>query len=118
MAKPYENPLVLVLLSLVLLTGVMFGADGYAQRAVPLPPPPPIIWPDERPVEPARWTQEDVTQEQKFDTARKEAIAAQQIALDHCKTLVTPDQVLCTAQSKLAFEKELSDIKIKFGVMR
>jgi hypothetical protein len=59
-----------------------------------------------------------VTQEQKFDTARKEAIAAQKMSLDHCKTLAAPDQALCTAQSKLAFEKELSDIKIKFGILR
>ena len=118
MSKPYEKSLMLTLSSLVLLTGVTLGAEGYAQRVLPLPPPPPIIWPDERPVEPARWTQEDVTQEQKFDTARKESMAAQQMALDHCKTLATSDQALCTAQSKLEFEKELSDIKIKFGIMR
>jgi hypothetical protein len=118
MAKPYEKSLKFTLSSFVLLTGVTFAEGGYAQRVAPLPPPPPIIWPDERPAEPARWTQEDVTQEQKFDTARKEAIAAQQMALDFCKTLPTSDQALCTAQTKLEFEKELSDIKIKFGILR
>jgi hypothetical protein len=118
MAKPYEKFLILTSSSLVLMAGMTFWKEGYAQRIVPLPPPPPIIWPDERPTEPARWTQEDVTQEQKFDTARKEAIAAQQMALDYCKTLPTSEQPLCTAQSKLEFEKELSEIKIKFGILR
>jgi hypothetical protein len=118
MAKPYEKSLIMTLSGLMLLAGVVAGRDSHAQRVIPLPPPPPIIWPDERSADPARWTQEDVTQEQKFDTARKEAVAAQQIALDHCKSLPTSDQALCLAQSKLEFEKEMADIKMKFGITR
>ncbi|MCM0036058.1 MAG: hypothetical protein NBV66_09745 [Burkholderiaceae bacterium] len=118
MAKPYEKSLIITLSGLLFLTGISVGQESYAQRGVPLPPPPPIIWPDERSADPARWTQEDVTQEQKFDTARKEAVAAQQIALDYCKTLAISDQALCLAQSKLAFEKEMADIKTTFGITR
>lgn len=118
MAKPYEKSLIITLSGLMLLAGMGAGRDSYAQRAIPLPPPPPIIWPDERSADPARWSQEDVTPEQKFDTARKEAVAAQQIALDHCKSLPISDQALCLAQSKLEFEKEMADIKMKFGISR
>ena len=118
MAKPYEKSLIMTLSGLMLLAGVLAGRDSHAQRVIPLPPPPPIIWPDERSADPARWTQEDVTQEQKFETARKEAVAAQQIALDHCKSLPTSDQALCLAQSKLEFEKEMAEIKTKFGITR
>lgn len=118
MAKPYEKSLIIALSGLIFLTGLSLGRDGHAQRVIPLPAPPPIIWPDERSADPARWTQEDVTQEQKFDTARKEAVAAQQIALDHCKSLPLSDQALCLAQSRLEFEKEMADIKIKFGITR
>lgn len=118
MAKPYEKSLIMTLSCLMLVAGVVAGRDSHAQRVIPLPPPPPIIWPDERSADPARWTQEDVTQEQKFDTARKEAVAAQQIALDHCKSLPTSDQALCLAQSKLEFEKEMAEIKTKFGIAR
>ena len=118
MAKPYEKSLIITLSGLLCLTGMGLGGDVTAQRQIPLPPPPPIIWPDERPAEPARWTQEDVTQEQKFDTARKEAVAAQQIALDFCKSQPVSDQTLCLAQTRLAFEKEMADIKTTFGITR
>lgn len=118
MAKPYEKSLIIMLCGLFCLTGMVVGQDSHAQRRLPLPPPPPIVWPDERSADPARWTQEDVTQEQKFDTKRKEAVAAQQIALDFCRTLPISDQSLCLAQSKLEFEKEMSDLKTKFGVTR
>jgi len=118
MAKPYEKSLIMTLSGLMLLASVVAGRDSHAQRVIPLPPPPPIIWPDERSADPARWTQEDVTQEQKFETARKEAVAAQQIALDHCKSLPSSDQALCLAQSRLEFEKEMAEIKTKFGMTR
>ena len=118
MAKPYEKSLIVTISGLLCLAGVGVGQDSYAQRSLPLPPPPPIIWPDERSADPARWTQEDVTQEQKFNTARNEAVAAQQIALDYCKSLPMSDQALCLAQSRLEFEKEMADLKTKFGIKR
>jgi len=77
-----------------------------------------VIWPDERPADPARWTQEDVTPEQKYETARKESVAAQQVALDLCNKMPQADQALCLAQTRLEYEKEMADIKAKFGVTR
>lgn len=118
MAKPYEKSLIVTLSGMLCLTGISVGQASHAQRVIPLPPPPPIIWPDERSAEPARWTQEDVTQEQKFDTARKEAVAAQQIALENCKSLPMSDQALCLAQSRLEFEKEMRDTRATFGITR
>lgn len=118
MAKPYEKSLIISITGLLCLAGLGVGQVSHAQRSLPLPPPPPIIWPDERPADPARWTQEDVTPEQKFNTARNEAVAAQQIALEHCKSLPISDHALCLAQSRLEFEKEMTDLKNKFGIKR
>ena len=116
MAKPYGKSLIIASTGLIFWATATLTCDALAQRTIPLPPPPPIIWPDERPADPARWTQEDVTQEQKYETARKESLAAHQIAQDYCKSLPKADQALCLAQSRLEFEKELSDIKTKFGI--
>lgn len=118
MAKPYEKSLIVTLSCLIFLLGLSAVNSSQAQRAIPLPAPPPIIWPDERPADPARWTQEDVTLEQKYETARKESVAARQIALDFCKTLASADQALCLAQTRLEYEKEMTDIKVKFGITR
>lgn len=118
MAKPYEKSLIVSLSCSIFLFGLSFVENSHAQRAIPLPPPPPIIWPDERPADPARWTQEDVTPEQKYETARKESVAAQQVALDLCKKMPQADQALCLAQTRLEYEKEMADIKAKFGVTR
>jgi hypothetical protein len=118
MAKPYEKSLIVTLSWSILLFGLGFVENSHAQRAIPLPPPPPIIWPDERPADPARWTQEDVTPEQKYETARKESVAAQQVALDLCKKMPQTDQALCLAQTRLEYEKEMADIKAKFGETR
>lgn len=54
MAKPYEKSLILTLSGLLFLTGMGLGGAVSAQRQIPLPPPPPIIWPDERPTDPER----------------------------------------------------------------
>ena len=118
MTKPYEKTLIIALSGVIAALGAGFGAFAQAQRAIPLPPPPPIIWPDERPTEPARWTEEDITPEQKYETARKESLAAQQIAQNYCKTLPAPEQPLCLAQSRVEFEKEMAEIKARFGITR
>lgn len=118
MTKPYKKTSIIALSGLIVTLGAGIGAFAQAQRVIPLPPPPPIIWPDERPAEPERWTQEDVTPEQKYDTARKESLAAQQEAQKYCKTLPVSDQALCLAQSRLEFEKEMAEIKARFGITR
>ncbi|MDN3986510.1 hypothetical protein [Zwartia vadi] len=116
MAKPFEKSLIIVLSGLSFFAGMGLFGQSHAQRVVPLPPPPPIIWPDERPADPARWTQEDVTPEQRYDTARKESVAAHQIAKDYCLSLPKADQAVCLAQARLEYEREMSEIKMRFGV--
>lgn len=118
MSKPYANSMIALKLGVFVLVGTIFSHDGHAQRSIPLPPPPPIIWPDERPTEPKRWTEEDVTLEQKFETARKESVAAYQIAQDECKKLAEADRAVCMAQARLEYEREMSAIKTKFGMTR
>jgi hypothetical protein len=86
-----------------------------AQSTLPLPPPPEIRWPAP---EPERWTQEDVTLEQRFDTARKETLAAHQEALNECKELPVSERAACTSQAKAQLELELAQLKAKarFGM--
>ena len=95
MTKPYEKSLIVALSFLVVLCGLSLGG-----------------------VSDARWTQEDVTPEQKYETARKESVAAQQVAVDMCKTLAQIDQAVCLAQTRLEYAKEMADIKARFGVTR
>jgi len=116
MAKPYGYSFSHVLSFVVVASGLLSATSAFGQRAMPLPPPPPIIWPDERIPDPARWTQEDVTPEQKYNTARKESLAAHQIAQTHCKTLPVSDHAICLAQARLEFEQEMTEIKAKFGI--
>ncbi len=100
---------VLTFLTLLSLTSVQ------AQSALPLPPPPEIRWPEP---EPERWTQEDVTLEQRFDTARKETLAAHQEAMNACKAMPPAEQTECAKQAKAQLELELAQLKAKarFGM--
>jgi hypothetical protein len=87
-----------------------------AQR--PLPPVPAIIWPDSVEPDPARWGEEDVTPEQKFKTARAEAVAAHQDAQNACKTMSNEDQRLCLAQARVVFDADMQDVRQRFGDFR
>jgi hypothetical protein len=94
---------------------VVFNSSVQAQSTIPLPPPPEIKWPEP---EPERWTQEDVTLEQRFETARKETLAAHHEAMNACKELLASEQAACTAQAKAQVELELAQLKAKerFGM--
>ena len=87
-----------------------------AQR--PLPPVPAIVWPDSVEPDPARWTQEDVTPEQKFKTARAEAVAAHQDAQNACKIMPNEDQRLCLGQARVVFDSDMQAIRQRFGDFR
>ena len=100
-----------------LLACLAFLNSSYAQAqaAVPLPPPPEIQWPEP---EPERWTQEDVTLEQRFETARKESVAAHHEALNACKAVHPSEQADCIQQAKAQLDLELAQLKAKarFGM--
>jgi len=100
---------------LLLCLALLSASCVQAQTALPLPPPPEIRWPEP---EPERWTQEDVTLEQRFDTARKETLAAHQEELNACKDLPQTEQVACMSQAKAQLELELAQLKAKarFGM--
>jgi len=68
--------------------------------------------------DPARWTQEDVTTEQQYVTARKELAAAYQISLTECAPLVAIDKQLCLNDAKRAYEQELSLLGFRLGPAR
>lgn len=89
---------------------------SFAQRE--LPPIPAIVWPGAPDVDPARWGEEDVTPEQKFKTARAEALAAHQDAQNSCKTMPLEDQRICLAQARVVFDSEMDAIRQRFGDFR
>jgi len=80
---------------------------------IPLPPPSAIPPASE---EPARWLQEDATPEQQYATARKEALAANQMALEECKTMSGDARTKCEAQAKLDLVLDLARVKQKLGI--
>ncbi len=88
--------------------------DAISQTG-PIPLPPPTLKPSVSD-EPERWSQEDVTPEAKYTTARKEALAANQIALEECKTMTGDAKAKCEAQAKLELLLDLARIREKFGV--
>lgn len=65
-------------------------------------------------IEPARWTQEDVTVQQQYSTAYKEATNAQQQSIDECKALATSQRNDCIANARLAYNQDMAAIRIKF----
>ena len=66
--------------------------------------------------EPERWTTEDITLDEQFATAKKEAMAAYQIALDECKHSHTTDLTGCQNQARRDMEADMSRIKAQFGM--
>ena len=67
------------------------------------------------PVEPPRWTQEDITPEEKRITAQKEARAAYQVELDICNIMHPSERAACIAQARANFQQEMADISARFN---
>lgn len=65
-------------------------------------------------IEPARWTQEDVTVQQKYSTAFKEATNAQQQSIDECKALNAAPRNECIANARMAYNQDMAAIRLKF----
>lgn len=66
--------------------------------------------------DPERWTTEDITLDEQFATAKKEAMAAYQIALDECKHNHGNDLTSCQNQARRDMEADMSRIKAQFGI--
>lgn len=94
---------------------VLFSPIAAISQTGPIPLPPPSAIP---PVsdEPNRWSQEDATPEQKYATARKEAMAANQMALEECKSMSGEAKAKCEAQAKLDLVLDLARSREKFGI--
>ena len=65
--------------------------------------------------EPARWTQEDVTIQQQYSTALKEATNAQQQSIDECRKLNMSQISDCVANARLAYNQDMAAIRLKFN---
>ena len=66
--------------------------------------------------EPERWTKEDLTLDEQYSTATKEAQAAFHEAKIECRTLSSPEQATCLILAKNEFDREMASIKKRFGL--
>ena len=64
--------------------------------------------------EPARWTQEDITPQQKLSTATKEAIAAQQQSIQNCQILDPTPRAACIALARITYKEDMAFIRTQF----
>jgi hypothetical protein len=64
--------------------------------------------------EPARWTQEDVTEQQKYSTATKESIAAQHESIKNCQILDPTQRPACIALARSTYSEEMAAIHARF----
>lgn len=65
--------------------------------------------------EPARWTQEDITPQQKYSTATKEAIAAQQQSIQNCQLLDPLQRTTCITLARTTYKEEMTLIRSHFA---
>jgi hypothetical protein len=61
--------------------------------------------------DPPRWYQEDVTPQQRYQTARKEAGAALNEALVECARLDRPAKVACVSEARARHAQDINDAK-------
>lgn len=66
--------------------------------------------------DPVRWHQEDVTEEQRLRTQRKEIAAAYEEAKMACKRVVRSERAQCLKDARMTYEKELAAIKTGVNV--
>lgn len=116
-----------VLRAIAISLAVGLTLPAFAQIMLgPLPPlgsapaakGPPTSPPTAIPVDPPRWTQEDITPEEKRLTAQKEARAAYQVELDICNIMHPSERAACIAQARADFQQEMADINARFGITR
>lgn len=119
MKKHMKTPFICVIASVMLMTASFAQAQQTSSIPVPLPPPGtelPLNEPARDTHEPDRWTQEDITLDEQFATAKKETMAAYQIALDECKGLPASELQTCVGLAKSEMEKEMARIRRLFGL--
>ncbi len=105
------------------ITILIFSSAAYSQKLlIPVPlaaPPleaqyvPPAVF-----IEPDRWTKEDITHEEQFNTAKKETMSAYADAKNACKELSPTEQDSCLRDAKTEMDKEMLNIQNRFGISR
>lgn len=107
---------------LLLASALLFASSIQAQQLlipVPLAPPVPTNshgLTTEIAPEPERWTKEDLTLDEQYSTATKEAQAAFHEAKIECQTLYSVEQSNCLIQAKSELDREMAAIKKRFGL--
>jgi hypothetical protein len=67
--------------------------------------------PDATEKDEARWTTPDTTPQQRYETAKKEAIAAYQMLLEECRALSGKEKSDCTKEAKMSHDHDLAEAK-------
>ena len=118
LSEPINFKKLLLAVSVCLIT-----SNTFAQKLlipVPLAPPPTSmgdqgLTPQTTP-EPERWTKEDLTLDEQYSTAKKEAQAAFHEAKVECQALYSSEQALCLIQAKSELDREMAAINKRFGL--
>jgi len=118
LSYPISLTKVLLLASALLLTSSIQAQQLLIP--VPLAPPPTSTITQGLTAEPApepeRWTKEDLTLDEQYSTATKEAQAAFHEAKIECQTLYSVEQTNCLIQAKSELDREMAAIKKRFGL--
>lgn len=88
-----------ILLSIVIsASSLTIGHTAFSQTSVPASGMP----------EPIRWTQEDITVNQKYSTIKKEMEAAKFMALSECKVVAPAQRNSCVAQANRIYAEDMA----------
>jgi hypothetical protein len=108
-----------VIASMILLSTSLAQAQPTLTIPVPLPAAGvqrPLGAASQEMQEPNRWTQEDITLDEQYATAKKETMAAYQDALDECKGAPAAERASCVSVAKSEMEREMAKIRHLFGL--
>jgi hypothetical protein len=64
--------------------------------------------------DPPQWYKEDVTSAQQYQTARKEAGAAYNQAMAHCRKLAGAERTVCLSEARTTYNDDLAALKRQY----
>lgn len=107
----------------IMTVALLLSSGIQAQKLlVPVPLAPPDVQPSsqglktEATAEPERWTKEDLTLDEQYSTAKKEAQAAFHEAKNECLSGNPTVRTDCLIQAKSELDREMAAINKRFGL--
>ncbi|OZI63773.1 hypothetical protein [Bordetella genomosp. 1] len=85
------------------------GASTAPSMGTPAPAPVAL------PGDPPQWRREDVTDKQRYETARKEAVNGYDESRKQCRTLGAAERKGCEAEARRNYDSDMAALKSNFG---